>query len=387
MPNIITGALQSDVVLNTNQMPDNDALLYLLKPYQSQFFQKLYFSERQAKEVTDATGAFSYFEDELYPHQSTLIDTGIVGGAPSEDNIPVQNASYFQQDDILLIEKTDQMVYVDSVAGGLVDITTLDGTNIQAAADGKVKKIGSRNLEVNLPRIATATQEVKITNYLTMFSESVEMSSREQGAKHFTNGRSFDEQVQKRVEEMKQMFERYFMFSTSSGRNTSGASPTTWGKGFLGTVVTNKVLYTTPTENELDTFLQGVFDTGGSDTRDFYLGSSLAVGINKLLKDKYQITGIPATEYGVNLTRYLTPFGRVNIYWNPRLDGKFTNYGFAVDWENVTMRYMANDRKGSQKFRIEEDVETPGSSSSKVKLYADIGIQIPNESKHGIFYK
>lgn len=387
MPTIIQGTLASDVVLSTNQMPDNDALLYLLKPYQSQLFQKLYFSERPSKEVTDATGAFSFFEDELYPHQDTLTGAGIGGGSADEDAIGLSNPTYFQQDDILLVELTEELVYVDSVAGDNVDITSMDGNNITIAATGYVKKIGSRNLEVNTPRTATATKEVKVTNYLMIFNESVDMSSREQGAKHFTNGRSFPEQIEKRVIEMKQMFERDLMFSTESGRNTSGATPTTWGKGFLGIVSTNKVSYTTVTETSLDAFFQGVFDTGGSASRDFYLGANLTTAINKILKDKYQITGIPAHEYGVKLTRYLTPFGEVNVYWNPRLDGKFTNYGFCLDWENITMRYMANDKKGSQKFRIEEDVETIGSSSSKVKIYADLGIQIPNESKHGIYYK
>ena len=387
MPTIIQGTLQSDVVLATNQMPDNDAMLYLLKPYQSQFFQKLYFSERPSEEVTDSTGAFSFFEDELYPHQDTLTGGGITGGASSEDNIGLSNPTYFQQDDILLVEATLEMVYVDSVASDEVDITSMDGGNITASLTGYVKKIGTRVLEVNTPRTATATQETKVTNYLTIFSESVQMSSREQGAKRFTNGRSYDEQVEKRVEEMKQMFERYFMFATESGRNTSGASPTTWGKGALGVIVTNKISYTTVTENGLDAFFQAVFDTGGSASRDFYLGAALTTGVNKILKDKYQITGIPATEYGVNLTRYMTPFGMTNVYWNPRCDGGFTNYGFCIDWENLKLRYMANDSKGTQKFRIEEDVQTIGESSTKAKLYADLGFQIPNENRHGIYYK
>jgi hypothetical protein len=388
MPNIISGALASDVVLSTNQMPDNDALLYLLKPYKSPFYQKLYFSERPAKEVTDATGAFSYFEDEMFPHQD-ILKAGITGGGATENIYSkLTNPSYFQKDDMLLIEATEQMVYVSALTvGSIVTITAMDGSNITAAATGYVKKIGTRVAEYNTPRVATATQEVKVTNYLNIFSESVEMTSREQAAKHFTNGRSLEEQVQKRVEEMKQTFERNLMLATSSGRNTSGTSPVTWGKGFLGTVVTNKVSYVNVTEDSLDAFLQGVYDTGGSDSRDFYLGSNLTTAVNKILKDKYNITGIPATEYGVNLTRYLTPFGMTNIYWNPRQDGKFTNYGFAVDWENITQRYMANDKKGSQKFRIEDDVEENGASSSKVKLYADIGIEIPNEVRHGIYYK
>ena len=385
MPTVIAGPLESTSVLAANQMPDNDRLLYLLKPYQSQFFQKLYFSDRKAKEVTDSTGKFSYFEDELYPHQDLLTGAGISGGSASEDAIGLTNPTYFAVDDILLVEDTEEEVYVDSITGGDVDITSMDGGNITACTTGYVKKIGSRNLEINTARTSQTTQEVQVSNYLTIFNESITMSSREQAAKHFSNGRSFDEQVEKKVMEMKQMFERNFMLSTESGRNTSGTYATTWGKGFLGIVTTNRIGYTNVTEPAFDAFLQAVYDTGGSNERDLYLGSTLSIDVNQLIKDRYQVTGIPAREYGVDLMTYLLPFGKTNIYWNPRMDGTFKRKGFAVDWEYITMRYMAPDKKGSQKFRIEEDVEADGSSSSQVKIYADIGIQIPNESVHGIF--
>jgi len=314
-----------------------------------------------------------------------LTGTGITGGAAAEDNIGLTNASYFAENDILLVEATEELVYVDSIASSEVDITSMDGGNITAATTGYVKIIGSRNLEINTTRTARSTQEVQTSNYLTIFNESVDMSSREQAAQHYSNGRSFDEQIQKKVEEMKQMFERNFMFSTESGRNTSGTYATTWGKGFLGIVTTNRIGYTNVTEPAFDAFLQAVYDTGGSNERDLYLGSTLSIDVNQLIKDRYSVQGIPAREYGIDLMKYLLPFGMTSIYWNPRMDGGFKTKGFAVDWENITMRYMAPDKKGSQKFRIEEDVETDGSSRSTVKLYADVGIQIPNESVHGIF--
>ena len=45
---------------------------------------------------------------------------------------------------------------------------------------------------------------------------------------------------------------------------------------------------------------------------------------------------------------------------------------------------MADDESGSRKFRIVEHVETPGTDGRVDKLMADIGIQIPNESIHGV---
>lgn len=383
---VIAGPLSSSNVLSTNQMPDNDKLLYLLKPYQTPLMQKLYFSQRQSEAVTDATGLFSWFEDVLYPHQIALSGAGIAGGSASETAIGLAESTHAAAGDIFLVEDTEEMVYVNSIAGGDVDITSMDGSNITACTTGYIKKIGSRNSEYDTARIAQSTQEVKLSNYLNIFSETVAMTGREQAAKHFTNGRSMKEQIKKKVEEMKQQFERNFKFSTGSGTNTAGTYSYTWGKGFLGLVTTNKVSYTSVTEDSFDAFFATVFGKG-SRTRDLYCGTNLSVAINKIVKDKYQVTGIPAKEYGIDLMRYILPFGVVNIIFDPYMDGKFVDYGFAVDWESVKLRYMANDEKGSRKFRIEENVETPGTDGKAVKIIADLGFQLVNESTQGIYYK
>jgi len=137
-----TGPQSSYNALAANQMPDIDKFLYLIEPYQSEMFNKLYFSQKSKQEkVINQNGKFSVMEDEYVPHMTTL--TNITGGATSEDNITVTDATWIQADDILLVEATEELVRVDSIASSQVDITSLDGGNITAATTGYIRKVGS----------------------------------------------------------------------------------------------------------------------------------------------------------------------------------------------------------------------------------------------------
>lgn len=377
--------------LAANQMPDNDKLLYLIKPYQTVMFQKLYFSKGVGSEqVINENGKFSVFEDEYVPHQTTI--TNITGGATSEDNITVGDATWIQEGDILLIEDTEELVRVDSIASSQIDITSLDGGNITACTTGYLKKVGSYVHEYSGVRTSVSTQEVEYYNYLTIFSESVSQTGRRQAGKKFTNGKSFRDELKKKVEEMKLMFERNFKFSTEKGTGTATGSDgntyrVSWGEGFLARVSTNRQGYTTLNEAAFDSYFGDVF-AKGNKVKDHYSGTNQSVAINKIVKDKYAIDPKPiTTSYGVDLSKYTLPMGTLNLYWDQQMDGKFVDFGFTVDWEVIKMRYMANDEKGSRKFRIEENVETPGTDGKVTKLLADLAIQIPNEELHGILHK
>ncbi|MGE5433028.1 MAG: DUF5309 family protein [Syntrophomonadaceae bacterium] len=392
MTGVVLGTQTTINQLAANQMPDVDRYLYLLEPYQYPMLQWLYFSQgiNKAEKVINANGKFSWFEDEMFPYQTTLAGGGISGGAASEDNIGLTDATWISQGDILLIEKTDQMVFVDSVDSGQVDITHIDGsTNITAAAAGSyVKKIGSRNAEFDGARVATSTKEIEKYNYCTIFKETVTTSGRRQAGDTYTGGKSHKDEVRKKVLEMKAQYERNFLFATASGTVTVSTNYRfTYGMGFLGRVTTNKVSYaTTLTEAAFDAYLQQVFSAkGSSKVKRHYCGATQLAAINKFVKDQYTVMPI-AREYGVDVNRYITPFGRLELVWNPMMDGKFSKFGFTVDPLGMKLRFMANDEKGSRRFRIEEGIETPGTDGKSTQILADLGIQIANEERHGILY-
>lgn len=388
---INSGAITSITAVTNNQMPDIDTILHLLKPHQTPITQWLHFNNfGKAEKVISENGYYQWFEDEFVPLTTTLTGAGITGGSSSEDNIGLTDGTIFAEGDILLVESSEQMVYVDSVASSEVDITHIDGsTNITAAATGTIRKIGSRNHELNTARTAISTKETELNNYNTIFSETVYTSGRYQSGEKWTDKKTHKEQVMKKTEEMKLQYEDNYLFSPSSGTVTvSTYYRFTYGKGFLGRVSTNATSHVGAlTEDALDDYLKDVFEKG-SMTKFHYCGGDHLNALNKIVKDKYSIDPDPVTEiYGVKLRRYVTPFGDLLVYRHPRMTGKFSWYGFTVDPEYVKLRYQGADDKGPRRFRIEENVETPGTDGKQTKLLADNSAQFFNEEVHGYLYK
>lgn len=383
-----SGAMTSVNSLAANQMPDVDKVLYQLKPYQTPIMQWLYFSNKNAEVVINENGKFSWFEDELYPHQTTV--TNITGSAASEDNITVGDGTIFNEGDIIFIESSEQVAYVDSIASGEVDITHIDGTtNLTAVTSGYIKIIGSRNHEFATARTAVSTQEVEKYNYSQIFSETVTTSGRYQAGEKYTNGKKHAEQVQKKIEEMKFQVERNFLFSTARGTATVSTNYRhTYGYGALGLITTNKTSFAgTLGEDAFDAYLKKVFQKG-SNRKKHFVGGDQLVQLNKFMKDKYEINTTDGSQksYGSQMTSYVTPFGIVDIVYDPVMDGKFSYYGLTLDVDNVKVRYMDADEKGARKFRIEENVQTPGTDGKSTKLLMDMGLQITNEETCGWLY-
>lgn len=376
-----------------NSVPDIEKVLMVLKPYQTPLFQWLWFSNRKQKEVRNAYAKFSWYENEMLPHQTNIIAAVTGTGNPVSlllTSSNTQNLSIFNLDDIVLIEDTEEMAYVSAVSS-TVTLTNIDGAGSLtpiAEPGGVIKVIGSRNSENAGVRTSMTTKETEKYNYLNIFSESISTTGRYQAGENFTDGVDHAGLVAKRIEEMKMQVERYFMFAPSQGYATAGNYRTTWGHGFLGRIVTNVNTYnTTLGESDFDDHLKEVFSKG-SNRKLHICGANQLSDINKFVKNKFELNPDPTISvYGVQMKEYYTPFGIVDLLWSPLMDGKFANFGFTIDADKVRLRYMANDKKGSRKFRIEEGVETPGTDGTVTKILMDLGIEIHNEECHGILKK
>lgn len=392
---VISGVRSVGAGLAANQKPDIDGVLRLIKPYQTPLTQWMYFGDKQSKVVTSKTGKFSWFEDEHMPHQTTVkAATSLTGITLVFTSTYATNIDYFKANDLIYIEATDEMAYVSSVTASTNFILThIDGstslTALGADAVGTyLKKIGSVNSENNSTPSFLSTKEVEANNYLTIFTEGVASTGRDQAGEAYTDGVDHDAQVMKKMEEMKLQYERNFILSISSGVKTASNIQTTYGKGLKGFFTSNAQNYSGAlAEGDWDEYLEDIF-AKGSMTRKHYCGSGQFMDIQKIVKDK--VGSLPqtvTTSYGVRFFNYIHGMGDVEIIRDPVLDGKFANWGFTVEGDQVIPRHMANDKKGSRKFRIEANVETPGTDRTETKLLADIGIQVNNQELGGYLYQ
>lgn len=396
---VVSTVRSSATALAANTKPDIDSVLRLIKPYQTPLMQWLFFSNKQSKVVLNKNSKFSWFEDEYLPHQTTvtaavnLTSTYYLNLTSSN----CANVSFFKLYDLVYIEANDELAFVSTVTSStditLTKVHATIPTALTAIAAGDigsyVKIVGSWNLENNEKTTSLTTQEVEVYNYCTIFNEGIGSTGRDQAGENYTDGKTHDEEVMKKMEEMKLMYERNFLFSNvAATTGTTTATKKTIGKGLKGFFTSNAVSYAGAiSEVGLDNFFSQVF-AKGSQNRTFVVGNNLFNGIAKIAKDKQgSFPSVIDSSYGGRVNTYIHGMGDVKIVRNSLMDGKFANAGFIYQEDQIIPRHMGNDKKGSRKFRIEANVETPGADRTETKLLADIGLQVNNQELGGFLYQ
>jgi hypothetical protein len=387
---VISGVrTQDNGVLAANQRPDIDTTLKVLEPYQTPFLQFLFFSNKQSKPVVNKQGKFTWFEDEYQPYQSTVKAAVTASTTLTLTSSNFTDLTIFKLYDTVYMEDTDEMGYI-TTASTTVVITAMDGTTSLtslATVGSYIKIIGSSNIENNSTPTFLSTQEVEKYSYCQIFEEGVGNTGRDQAGEAYTDGKTHAELVQKKMKEMKFQYERAFIYNLTAGTQGTGGSKRTWTIGLLGRLTTNKSGYDTLDETFWDNYFVNVF-AKGTGKKAHYCGSNQYQAIQNIIKNKLGVMPNSfVTKYGVRVVEYEHGMGTIKIVWDPVLDGKFVNWGITIDEGNVKGRHMGNDDKGSRKFRIEANVQTPGTDRKETKLLADIGVQIEQEETMGILYK
>lgn len=386
---IIQGQRGAGNGLAANQKPDIWKAMGLLEPYNYPATQYLFFGSKPQKPVRNKKGKYSWMEDELLPHNVTVsVAVTASAGKLTLTNVNVDLVDAFTVNDLVYIEDNDEMGIVESTATNQAVLSAPDGTNLSSitGTGGIIKILASMFTEGSAAPISKTTEEVEVSNYLTIMKATVSSTGRDQAGESFTDGTSQAEQVSKKMKEMKFQFERLAFLSMSSGNASSaGALVQTWGKGLLGMLTSNIQTTATLSESTFDTWLQ-LIGQKGSPNKLIYAGSARYYEIQDIIKAKLNgLTGNTViTKYGVDVTKYKYGHLNIDLVFDPVLDGKFTNWAFGVDKGKFMGRFMANDKKGSRKLRIERGVEAPGTDGTTDLILSDIGAQYMNEETGGI---
>jgi hypothetical protein len=395
----VSGVRNSGSYLAAQVRPDVEPSLYVLKPYRTPITQFLFFSKGAKQiEVTSKYAKHEWYEDELFPYQTTVLAGNDFAGGSATGTLYVTDPTYLFQYSIILLEASSTMAYctgAPNTSTGAVAISSLDGTTVlgAAAATTGIKVITEMTNEYGGVPTALSTEAVGKYNYCDIFTKAVATTGRDEAGLAWTDGETHDEQVEKKIEEMKFNFERATLLSnnspTSATVTVSSRSYTfTWGEGLIHRIATNKIPYTSGsmTETIWNSYITKVMSKG-SDFRIHYAGTKQITDINAWIGAKVQLHDNVTHEYGVQATRLYPPTGgAVDIVWDPVLDGGYAGYGFTIDPECMGLLFMANDKKGSRKFRIEPNVETPGDDGTQTKILMDVGHRLTNEERCGILY-
>jgi len=387
---LISGTRGAGNGLAANQQVDVWKTLMLVEPYNTPVMQYTFMGNKPAKPVYNPQGKYSWMEDEFPGHIATTTANVTASSGTltltSGTHLSADDFALFRTDDLVIINNAangDQMGYVSAKTSTKVTFTATSGSLSDVAKDDTIHILSNFNSEDASKISGLDTVESEVYNYLTIMSDTVGMTGREEAGRHYSSGLSFAEKLQKKQKEMKLRFERLALLSLNAGK-TSATMVKSWGRGALGTFTTNLTDYGSALSlSSLDTFMKNI-GAKGSTRRTIYAGTNVYYAIQSIVRDKIgSLPSVVKGAFGVNIMTVYYGDLELTLIKDPVLDGKYTDYALGVDLDRVVGRYMANDGKGSRKFRIEMNTQTPGDDIQEAKVLMDLGVQFMNESTGG----
>jgi hypothetical protein len=397
MADMIQGVLGTDAIETTNVKRDIDTMMKIIEPYQTPLFSWLFLQDRNSSKVISRYAKYEWYEKEFLPHLEQLVASVTESsGLTFTKGTHLTEIDQFNVNDIVLFEENDEMGYVESINATTLVIQHIDGSSTLSSladTDHYLRIIGKRVFEYHGRLEARTVKEVQKYNFLNEFPAYITTSGRYEAGEAYTDGTSHDELVEQRFRELKKEIEHYLWFAQSKGYVTSNNERATWGEGVDGVLSTNVNAYAgTLTETQFRNHIKGVLKSGGTNRKLHFAGTEQMDDIEVFMNQKYSLQQNPKElsqfeEFGLVAKTYRMFSGIVSLIWNPLFDGKYENTGYTLDIENVKMRYMANDKKGSRKGRIRPNTQDNDKNGTETEILFDVGLQLEKEVTHGKLYQ
>lgn len=396
MPTILQGVVGTNVIESTNVKRDIDRMMQIIEPYQTPLFSWLFLQSKNQSVVNSRYAKYEWYEKEYLPHLEPLVASVTESsGLTFTKTTHLASIDQFNVNDIVLFEENDEMGYVESVNSTTLVIQHIDGSSTLTSlteVGANLRILGKRVFEYHGRLEARTVKEVQKYNYLNEFVAYITTSGRYEAGQAETDGTTHEDLVEQRFKELKKEIEHYLWFATSKGYFGSGNERTTWGEGVDGVLTTNVNSYAgSLDETTFRNHIKAVLALG-SNKKIHFAGTEQMDDIELFMSEKYSLQQNPKElsmfeSYGLVAKTYRMFSGTVSFVWNPVFDGKYVNYGYTLDIEQVKLRFMANDKKGSRKGRVRPNTQDNDKNGTETEILFDLGLQMMKEPYHGKLYQ
>jgi len=368
----------------------------MLQPYATPIDNFFMINEKYTNEVTTGIrGKFEWYEDAFLPSLAP-ISTAWTAGSPTGSF--AITGQIFRNNDVFIAEATGQAIRITAAptyAGGVQTmsaIATVDGSNLSAAGVGTiVQKLAPAYTEAGTKGTSMTVVAANKSGYPQIMKRLLSMTNR-QTAANLYGGKDWDYQWRKALLELREEQERAFLNQGAS--YDDGAVTYTAG---CNSFTTNLMTYTggAITKTAFDAAIKQCMQNGSTFELDAYCGGTalmdISAFITNLLTIQQTTEKLQVSEFGLlttspmdtKLVTYMHPMGKVNIYFNPQLRSAYSKHVVFINRENLKKRYMADDKQGSRKYRVELGIQTPGDDSYDAQYLFDVGLQFLLEETFG----
>jgi len=333
---------------------------------------------------------FEWYEQERRPKKDQ-INAG-AGYTAGDTALTVDNAKYFQVNDIVEVPRTGELLRVTIVGTPANGITVARGSaagvgETAAAAlldNDDLFVIGSAWVEGADAGIPDEWQPVQAFNFTQIHRRPFGATRTRQGTSSYGGDTRSKLRADKAVEHAIDI-EKAFLHGERSETSTTN-SVFRLTRGFVQWATDNiKDFGGTVTEAELEDWTADLFNaTGGSSTRLLLAANKVVSIIDQLAAARLQMVPSDKT-YGIAVGQYITSHGTLNIVKHRLLENGaggqgYANYALAIEPRSLMMRPFALGGRTSLKM----NVQTPGIDGWIDEYMSEVGLQFTLSKVHGV---
>ena len=341
---VVSGARLTTNITQARRVVDMAKDIALLDPNDAPFVTILKLAKKDVRVAYSPK--IEWLEDDY------LSVHGALGAAldTSSTSVTVADGSIFRPNDIITIPKTGENMLVKSVAANVLTVTRGYGSTPAAAGTSgdDVLVIGNAFPENATMRDRLSTKEVAKYNYTQIFRTPFELSATEAASKLY-GGKDKAYQRKKFAVEHKRDIATSIYFGQRKEDTTTGVRRTMGGLIEFIKEGSNVEEFKSGSTGSEENFTYKEFITNvaepafrhGSDNKLMLCGTTTMAAIAAWDVDKLMTEVGEDKTFGVSVKKLITPFGTLNIVYDPLLSGAiYGGYGFILDMENIRYAHM-----------------------------------------------
>jgi hypothetical protein len=299
--------------------------------------------------------------------------------------IVVDDGSIFKPGHVVRNSNTAEIFWVTSISGNTLTVVRGQGAAAANMTDeDELVIIGSAYAEGDAVPSAVTYAPSVVTNYTQIFRSVLNLT----GTANATNlryGRPIKERKRETLELHSIEMEKAFLWGGSVEVNGTTATPKRTTKGIANFVSTNVFDFSSAGGVDIATWdndMEALFKNGSNEKLLLCGGRMLNV-LNQLVRANYMVQATPPTDtYGMNMTKYITPFGTLIMKQHPLMSqsATLTSWGIAIDTKHLRYRYLAG-----RDTSYRDNIQAPGDDAIKGEYLTECGLEVDFEQVNAVF--
>ena len=376
MVDVIEGYRSGNTGFNQNQrVVEMKDTIYELNPSMTPL--TVLIGKLRKTETTQAK--YEWMEDEKMPNWDAVNYGG--GYSAVATDIVVDNVEFFEAGQTITFPRTGEVARIASrtVASDLIIIVR--GAGAAILNDNEVIMIiADGNEEGATSKDAKQTVLTNLYNYTQIFRTPVAITRTEKVSK-LIGGNELDRQRNKRAQEHQEKIERAFWWGKRA-IVTGGTHPLRYTGGVFEFVTTNVTDFGgMMTEYDFEKYLETASYYGTDNKVTFMAARPISV-VNGFAKDKLYVVDQAKKEFGLDIVKYISPHGSINMTKHPMFEGNvFGYYMVTLDISDDCIEYRYLTDSDTQ---LHQNIQANDLDGQKDEYLTECGLMIANEKRHAI---